>query len=385
MSRLRSLAALVGATALAVGLATAPASAAAPAGDYIVVLRPNATQSADELAAVATDLGSTVKFVYRHALDGYAATLTQSALARMQNDPEVLIVERDQLAYPTASAKPVVTQDNPPSWGLDRINQRFRPLDRRYSYNSLGGVPVYVIDTGIRVTHGDFLGKAVNAYDATGGNGNDCNGHGTHVAGTVGGFNFGVAKSALLFSVRVFGCTGGSPFSTIIRGVDWVTGNHQAGNPAVANMSLSGPISDALDFAVRNSINNDRITYVVAAGNDNVDACTRSPARVAEAITVAATDVNDNGTWFTNGGGCVDWFAPGQDIRSLGIANDLAQTTLSGTSMAAPHVAGVAAQYLTSNGGAYPATVQTALRNLTTKNIVTNAKGAPPHLLFTNL
>ncbi|HVF04852.1 MAG TPA: S8 family serine peptidase [Frankiaceae bacterium] len=379
MSRLRSLAVLAGATALVAGLTAAPASAAAPAGDYIVVLRPNATQTADDLAAVATDLGSTVKFVYRHALDGYAATLTQSALARMERERDVLIVERDQLAFPT------VNQDNPPSWGLDRINQRFRPLDNRYSYNSLGGVPVYVIDTGIRVTHGDFLGKAVNAYDATGGNGNDCSGHGTHVAGTVGGFNFGVAKSALLFSVRVFGCTGGSPYSTIIRGVDWVTGNHQAGNPAVANMSLSGPASDALDFAVRNSINNDRITYVVAAGNDNVDACTQSPARVAEAITVGATDINDNGTWFTNGGACVDWFAPGQDIRSLGIANDLAQATMSGTSMAAPHVAGVAAQYLTGNGGAYPATVQNALRNLTTKNIVTNAKGAPAHMLFTNL
>jgi subtilisin family serine protease len=252
-------------------------------------------------------------------------------------------------------------------------------------------VKAYVIDTGIRLSHAQFGGRAITGYDAvtSGGTAADCNGHGTHVAGTIGGSTYGVAKAVTLVAVRVLGCNGSGAYSGVIAGVDWVTGNHAAGQPAVANMSLGGPASSALDTAVRNSIN-DGVAYAIAAGNGNQggaaqNACKYSPARVTEAMTISATDSTDRKVSWANIGNCVDWFAPGVSILSAWYSTDTATNTISGTSMATPHTAGVAALYLQSSPGASPASVRTALYDLTTKGIVTSSKTANNHLLFTNL
>ena len=246
-----------------------------------------------------------------------------------------------------------------------------------------------MIDTGIRFNHSQFGGRAVTGYDAVnGGSADDCNGHGTHVAGTIGGSTYGVAKGVTLVGVRVLGCNGSGSTSGVIAGVNWVTGNHQAGQPAVANMSLGGGASSALDNAVRNSIA-DGISYAVAAGNGNifgmaVNACNSSPARVGEAMTISATDSNDRKASWANYGSCVDWFAPGVSITSAWYTSTTATRTISGTSMATPHTAGVAAQYLQGNRGASPATVRSTLFNPTTKGVVTSSSTANNHLLFTN-
>jgi subtilisin family serine protease len=247
-------------------------------------------------------------------------------------------------------------------------------------------VKAYIIDTGIRFTHTDFGGRAIPGFDAVipGGPASDCNGHGTHVSGTIGGSTYGVAKSVTLVAVRVLSCAGTGLTSWVIAGIDWVTGNHQAGQPAVANMSLGGGVSASLDTAVRNSIA-DGVSYAVAAGNDSADACTSSPADVAEAMTVGATDTTDTRASFSNFGSCVDWFAPGVNITSDWWLTDTSTNTISGTSMATPHTAGVAALYLQSNPTAAPAAVRTALFNLTTKGIVKSSNTANNHLLFTNL
>ena len=247
----------------------------------------------------------------------------------------------------------------------------------------------YIIDTAIRFAHTQFGSRATSGYDAVdGGSADDCNGHGTHVAGTVGGSTYGVAKSVSLVAVRVLNCSGSGSTSGVIAGIDWVTGNHGPGQPAVANMSLGGGASTALDNAVNNSIN-DGVTYAVAAGNGNIigqqqNACNFSPARVAAAITIGATDSSDRKASWSNYGNCVDWFAPGVSITSAWYTNNTATNTISGTSMATPHTAGVAAQYLQTNPGASPATVRSTLYNLTTKSIVTSSSSVNNHLLFTN-
>jgi subtilisin family serine protease len=246
-------------------------------------------------------------------------------------------------------------------------------------------VTAYVIDTGIRFSHSQFNGRATSGFDAVdGGSADDCNGHGTHVAGTIGGSTYGVAKGVTLVAVRVLSCSGSGTTSGVISGVNWVTSNHQAGRPAVANMSLGGGVSTALDTAVRNSIA-DGVTYAIAAGNSNANACNASPARVSTALTIGATDSSDRRASFSNFGTCVDWFAPGVSITSAWWTSNTATNTISGTSMATPHTAGVAALYLQTSPTASPATVRSALvANATAGVVVNRGNGSPNALLFTN-
>ena len=315
-----------------------------------------------------------VKNVYKHALNGFSVEMTEADADAMSQDYRVLFVEEDGVV--TADA----TQSNPP-WGLDRIDQRNRPLSATYTYNWTGsGVRAYIIDTGIRTTHTQFGGRASNVFDAFGGNGQDCNGHGTHVAGTVGGSTYGVAKSALLRGVRVLDCNGSGSNSGVIAGVDWVRQNFIA--PAVANMSLGGGASTALDNAV-NNLSNAGVTIAVAAGNSNANACNSSPARAANAITTGSTTTTDARSSFSNFGTCLDIFAPGSGILSSWFSSDTATATLSGTSMASPHVAGVAALYKQANPSASATTVRNAIVNNATTNVVTNAgTGSPNRLLY---
>jgi subtilisin family serine protease len=254
------------------------------------------------------------------------------------------------------------------------------------------GVKAYILDTGILTSHTQFGGRAVGGYTAiSDGRGTtDCNGHGTHVSGTVGGSTYGVAKGVRLVAVRVLGCSGSGTFSGVIAGINWVIGNHAAGTPAVANMSLGGGASSSVDQAVNNMIN-DGVATVIAAGNGNSggvgqDACRYSPARVAAAMTIGATDKTDSRTSWSNYGSCVDWFAPGLGIKSAWIGSTTATKTISGTSMATPHTTGVAAQYLSlsGNSGKSPSQVRSALYTLLTKGVVKSSKTTNNHLLFTN-
>lgn len=316
-----------------------------------------------------------LKHVYKHAINGFSVEMSEADAEAMAQDYRVLFVEEDGVM--TADA----TQTNPP-WGLDRIDQRNRPLSATYTYNWTGsGVRVYVIDTGIRTDHTQFGGRASNVFDAFGGSGQDCHGHGTHVAGTVGGSTYGVAKSALLRGVRVLDCTGNGSTSGVIAGVDWVRQNHIA--PAVANMSLGGGISSALDTAV-NNLHNANVTIAVAAGNNNgANACNFSPARAANAITTGSTTSTDARSSFSNIGTCLDIFAPGSSILSAWYTSNTATATLSGTSMASPHVAGVAALYKQANPSASSTTIRNAIVNNATTHVITNAgTGSPNRLLY---
>ena len=347
------------------------------AGSYIVVL--NDAPGLARAAEVARGLGvAVVRHEYNSALKGFAADMSENDAARIARDPRVAYVEQDQVMSINA------TQTGA-TWGLDRIDQRSLPLSGSYSYNNTGsGVKVYIIDTGILTSHNEFGGRATSGFDAVdGGAADDCNGHGTHVAGTVGGGTYGVAKGVSLVAVRVLNCSGSGTTSGVVAGIDFVTANHTSG-AAVANMSLGGGASTALDNAVANSIA-DGVTYAVAAGNSNRDACQFSPARTATAITVGATTSSDSRASYSNYGRCLDIFAPGSSITSAWYTSNTAAASISGTSMASPHVAGVAALYVQSNPGASPAQVRDALvGNATTGAVKSPGRNSPNALLFSN-
>ncbi len=314
------------------------------------------------------------KLVYSTVLEGGVYSLNAEQLEKLSQDPRVDFIEKDQKISINATQNGAV-------WGLDRIDQVSLPLSQSYNY-PLGGsqVNVYVIDTGIQTTHQQFQGRAFTGADLVDNDNNatDCNGHGTHVAGTIAGSTYGVAKNARLYAVRVLDCEGSGSFSGVIAGVEWVTQHHVS--PAVANMSLGGGISNALDNAVRASIQSG-VTYALAAGNDNEPACNSSPSRVSTAIVVGSTTSSDSRSSFSNFGSCVSIFAPGSQITSSWIGSNTAINTIDGTSMASPHVAGVAALYLAQNPWATPAQVKSALLSAAVSGRVANAGSGSPNLL----
>jgi subtilisin family serine protease len=352
-------------------LAVTQASDVIP-NQYIVVFRdgvPDVPGLAQRLAAAH---GGKHRFTYQHVLRGFAVELPPGVARVLERVPEVAFVEPDRVMYADA------TQTNP-TWGIDRIDERALPLSASYTYTATGsGVRVYIIDTGLQANHPQFGGRASNVYDAFGGSGNDCHGHGTHVGGTVASQTYGVAKGALLRGVRVLNCSGSGSTSGIIAGLDWVRVNHI--KPAVANMSLGGGFSSSLNTATTN-LSNARVLVAVAAGNSNANACSFSPASASAATTVASSTSSDAKSSFSNHGSCVDVYAPGSSITSTWIGSST--RTISGTSMASPHVAGVAALYKSAFGDAASSTIDSWIKSNATTNVITgNPSGTPNRLLY---
>ncbi|MDA0171486.1 S8 family peptidase [Solirubrobacter taibaiensis] len=349
-------------------------------GSYVVVLDDAAVagRPTDEIAALGEQYGADVEHQYANTVQGFSAEMTREEALALSTDPAVKYVEQDRVFETQATQTPA-------TWGLDRLDQRTLPFDSKFTYpDSAGaGVTAYIIDTGIRTTHSEFAGgRALWGTNTTGdGQNTDCNGHGTHVAGSVGGKTYGVAKGVKLIAVKVLDCAGSGSFAGVMAGIDWVTGNHTSG-PAVANMSLGASGADVgVENAIRASII-DGITYTIAAGNSNANACNFTPARVAEAITVNASTSTDTRASFSNFGTCTDLFAPGQNILSAWNTSDTATNAISGTSMAAPHVAGAAALVLGATPNATPAQVGATLINNATPNVLANVgTGSPNRLL----
>jgi serine protease len=361
-------------------------------GQYIVVLKDDAARISSEarpnalVSSVARQMAAShrirVRQTFDHAIRGFVVNVDDEALARLLADSRVAYVEEDGVMSIDAI-------QNGATWGLDRIDQRNLPLSGTFTYvRSASNVHAYIIDTGVRGSHDQFtLGggarRMLNGFTSIndGGGTNDCNGHGTHVAGTVGGLHYGVAKGVNIHPVRVLGCDGSGSYSGIIAGMDWVVQNRV--RPAVANMSLGGGFSQSVNDAVQRMVNAG-VTVVVAAGNDNSNACSYSPASAASAITVGSTTRTDARSSFSNYGNCLDIFAPGSSITSASNTSNTATAVLSGTSMAAPHVAGAAALYLSTNTSASPAAVASALNSNSTPNKVTSAgSGSPNRLVYT--
>jgi subtilisin family serine protease len=365
-------------------------------GKYIVVYHPGMQlksdglltheQSIEQLTTATLDMftqyqvpSENLGFVYSHVLEGFSATLTDDEFVKLRNDERVKYIEPDAIMT-------IFSSQSNATWGIDRVDQRDLPLNQTYTWDATGqGVRAYIIDTGIRYDHVEFSGRATFGFDAFGGNGNDGNGHGTHVAGTVGGNLYGVAKNAQLVAVRVLDNSGSGSTSGVIAGMDWVAVN--AVKPAVANMSLGGGASTATDDAVARMFDAG-IPVVVAAGNGNFrgreqDACNYSPARAPKAYTVGATTTSDAKASYSNYGNCVNIFAPGSGITSAWHTSSTNTNTISGTSMASPHVAGAAALYLQNNPGATPQQVYDFISANSTKNKVTNSKTTNNHLLYT--
>ncbi|MEU7736197.1 S8 family peptidase [Streptomyces griseus] len=379
--------------ALAVGAGAALPAQAAPApegrvlhagatgaipGSYIVTLKETAglRASAAQGKKLIAGYGGRIERTYTSALNGYAAELSSTGAKRLAADPAVASVEQNQKVHATA------TQTNAP-WGLDRIDQPNLPLNGTFTYPDSAGAntTVYVLDTGVRITHQDIAGRASNGYDFVDNDNvaQDGNGHGTHVATTAAGTVYGVAKKAKIVAVRVLNNSGSGTTAGVIAGVDWITANHVASS--VANVSLGGGPSTALDNAVRQSIASG-VTYSIAAGNSNAPASGFSPARVETALTVGATTRTDARATYSNHGPLVDLFAPGSDITAGWATSDTATYTGNGTSFAAPHVAGAAAVYLTNHPGSSPAAVGTALVNGATSNVLTGVGTGSPNKLL---
>jgi subtilisin family serine protease len=341
--------------------------------DYIVVYKDGVvTGPLSRASATVASLVGTPKYSYDAVLKGFAATLTPAALAALRANPDVAYIEQDQVMEAS------ITQTGA-TWGLDRIDQRNRPLNGTYVYTSTGsGVTAYIIDTGIQTGHSQFSGRAAVAFDALGGNGQDCNGHGTHVSGTVGSATYGVAKGVALRAVRVLDCNGSGTTAGVISGMNWVASHHVA--KSVANMSLGGGASSAMNTAA-NNLANSGVFLAVAAGNSNANACNSSPSGAANVTSVAASTSTDAKASFSNWGSCTHLYAPGQSITSTWLNGGT--NTISGTSMASPHVTGVAALYKATFGDASFSTIRTWLTTNATSGVITgNHTGTPNRLLF---
>ncbi|CAN5248178.1 hypothetical protein BH20GEM2_BH20GEM2_16650 [soil metagenome] len=338
---------------------------------YIVVLHED-----DDPQQVAQNVGVSLRSVYDDALKGFAAELTDTKLQLLRRRAEVAYIEQDRVVT-VEGTQDLSSSGN--TWGIDRIDQRNRPLSESYQYRYTGsGVNAYVIDSGLQANHPDFGGRARNVYDAWGGSGNDCRGHGTHVAGTLGGNKYGVAKQIRLYGVRVLNCDGSGWLSGILSGIDWVRKNRR--NPAVANLSLGTSYSPALNDAV-NRLAASGVFVAVAAGNSGRDACNYSPASAKQAFTTAASDKYDYAQSWSNRGSCVSGFAPGRSIRSDFLNGGSA--TYSGTSMASPHVAGIAALYKQKYGNASSSTIKTWIRNKATRGALRGSLyGSPDRLVY---
>ncbi len=356
-------------------------------GQYIVVLRDDVaslaterSSSAPAIAQVASTMsrehGISVEQTFDHVLRGFTVQANERQIRQMMNDDRIAFIEQDGIVTISQTTQPNAT------WGLDRVDQRDLPLDGNYIYDTTAaGVYTYIVDTGVRPNHVDFGNRVLSGFTSIndGRGSNDCNGHGTHVAGTVAGSTWGVAKGAFIVPVRVLGCTGGGTNSGVIAGMDWIAANHT--KPAVANMSLGGGASTATDNAVTN-MRNAGVTVVVAAGNENQNACNVSPARSGNAITVGSTTSNDSRSNFSNWGSCVDIFAPGSSITAPWHTSNTATNTISGTSMAAPHVAGIAALFLANNPNATPAQVENAINNNASTGKLSGLNGSPNRLAY---
>ena len=401
LRRIRRLAVGAAVAALAVS-AAAPAAAGPPEGSiravepstlindsYIVVFKDSAVtrdRVARKSGELASRFGGRVSHTYGDALRGFAVELPAAAARRLAADPSVEYVQQNSILTASTNGSPGI-QSPASSWGLDRIDQRAQPLDNAYHYPTTGfNVKVYVVDSGIRLTHTEFGGRAISGIDVVDGDAaDDFDGHGTRVAGIVGGQTYGVAKDVTLVGVRIYDSGELGNVANAIAGINWVTADHQPGQPAVANLSFSNHTANsALDAAVTNAIA-DGVTVVAAADNNGTDACTASPGRVPAAITVGATNPSDERYFRSNIGSCLDLFAPGRDILTAGIENDTASAMDGGTSMAAPHVAGVAALILRMFPFMRPQQVRDYIVNQATVGVVTSAgAGSPNRLLYMN-
>ncbi|HEV7652374.1 MAG TPA: S8 family peptidase [Actinophytocola sp.] len=380
MNRMKLSVLLAAAACATVGMAAPAAAGTAAAvpvlraasegvpGQYIVTLKEQAgVQSARSLAA---DLNVTPRHVYTAALNGFSASLSAAQLTALQHSPAVARIEQNAKVHTDG------TQSGA-TWGIDRIDQPTLPLSGTYSWNADGtGATAYIIDTGIDASHPDFTGRAQIAFDATGGNGVDCNGHGTHVAGTIGGATWGVAKNVALRGVRVLDCGGSGTWEAVIAGMDWVTANHAPS--AVANMSLGGGLNQSVNDAATRMADSGVFTGI-AAGNSSADACSFSPASAANVTTVAASDSSDAHAFFSNFGSCVEVYAPGVDVTSSWMGGGT--NTISGTSMATPHVVGIGALYKSSQGDVASATLNGWIQAASSPNVISGVPAGTPNLL----